>query len=105
MTGHEGPEGEYKYISTLSLKLVLYGVGGQHYTPPALTPGKRPGTDPIGVGWAPGPAWAGAESLIPTWILSPDRPSRSYSLYRLCKINLVLDVYGEVKSAEFLFKD
>ena len=39
-TGHEGPEGEYIYSSTLSLTLVLDGVGGQCHTPAILPPGK-----------------------------------------------------------------
>jgi hypothetical protein len=34
-------------------------------------------------GWAPGSVWTGAENLAPTGIRSPDRPSRSQSLYRL----------------------
>ena len=34
-------------------------------------------------GWAPGPVWTGAENLASTGILSPDRPARSQSLYRL----------------------
>ena len=34
-------------------------------------------------GWAPGPGWTGAENLALTGIRSPDRPSRSRSLYRL----------------------
>ena len=34
-------------------------------------------------GWAPGPVWTGAESLVPTGIRSPDRPARSELLYRL----------------------
>jgi hypothetical protein len=33
--------------------------------------------------WAPGPVWTGAENLAPTGIRSPDRPTRSESLYRL----------------------
>jgi hypothetical protein len=33
ITGHEGPEGEQRYSSTLSLTLVLDGVGGQHHAP------------------------------------------------------------------------
>ena len=35
------------------------------------------------VGWAPGPVWKGAENVASTGIRSPDRPARSYSLYRL----------------------
>ena len=50
---------------------------------PLFTPGK--GSVPIvqEAGWAPGPIWTGAENLAPTGIRSPDRPSRSQSLYRL----------------------
>jgi hypothetical protein len=48
-----------------------------------------PGKDPISIvqedGWAPGSVWTGAENLLsPTGIRSPDRPTRSRSLYRLC---------------------
>ena len=39
-TGHEGPEVEYSYSSTLSLTSALDGVGGQRHTPAALPPGK-----------------------------------------------------------------
>jgi len=39
-TGHEGPEGEYRYSSTLSLTSTLDGVGGQRHDPAALPPGK-----------------------------------------------------------------
>jgi hypothetical protein len=39
-TGHEGPEGEERYSSTLSLTSALDGVGGQRYAPPTLSPGK-----------------------------------------------------------------
>ena len=49
-TGHEGPEGEQRYTSTLSLTLALDGVGGQTHAPAALPLGKRPGTHCIG-GW------------------------------------------------------
>ena len=37
--GHEAPEGDYMYSSTLSLTLALDGVGGQRYAPTALPPG------------------------------------------------------------------
>jgi hypothetical protein len=39
-TGHEGPEGEYRYSSTLSLTSGLSGVGGQRHAPATLPPGK-----------------------------------------------------------------
>ena len=38
--GHEGPEGEYRYSSTLSVTSALDGVGDQRQTPAALPPGK-----------------------------------------------------------------
>ena len=38
--GHEGPEGEYIYSSTVSLTSVLHGVGGQGHASAALPPGK-----------------------------------------------------------------
>jgi hypothetical protein len=57
---------------------------GVSVTPrPLFTPGKDPVPIVQGTGWAPGPVWTGAESLAPTGIRSPDRPSRSQSLYRL----------------------
>jgi hypothetical protein len=39
-TGHEGPEGELRYSSTLSLTSALDGVVGQRHAPAALSPGK-----------------------------------------------------------------
>jgi len=40
-TGLEGPEGEERYGSTLSLTSALDGVGGQRHDPAALPPGKE----------------------------------------------------------------
>ena len=39
-TGHVGPEGEYRYSSTLSLTSALDGVGGHCHASAALPPGK-----------------------------------------------------------------
>ena len=39
-TGHEGPEGEYRYSSIRSLTSTLEGVGGQRHVPAASTPVK-----------------------------------------------------------------
>jgi hypothetical protein len=51
ITGHEGPEGEYRYSSTLSLTSALDGgLGGQLHAPTALPPAKTPSTHCIG-GW------------------------------------------------------
>ena len=41
-TGHEGPEGEYRYSPTLSLTSALDGVGGKRHAPGRFTPGKDP---------------------------------------------------------------
>jgi hypothetical protein len=73
--GHEGPDGEYRYSSTLSLTSVLDSGGWS-------TP--RPGLVLIvhEAGWAPGPVWTGAEKISPpTGIRPPDRPTRSESRY------------------------
>ena len=57
---------------------------GVSFTPrPLFTPGKGPIPIVQEAGWAPGPAWTGADNLAPTRIPSPDRPTRSESLYRL----------------------
>jgi hypothetical protein len=39
-TGHEGPDGEYRYSTTFSFISALDGVGGQRHAPGALPPGK-----------------------------------------------------------------
>jgi hypothetical protein len=49
---------------------------------PYFTPGKDPIPIVQEVGWAPDLVWTGGKSR-PTGIRSPDRPSRSQSLYRL----------------------
>ena len=43
-TGHEVPEGEQIYNSTLPLTSALDGVGGQRHAPTALPPRKDPVT-------------------------------------------------------------
>ena len=40
ITGHEGPEGEWRYSPTFSLTSALDGVDGQRDDPAALPPGK-----------------------------------------------------------------
>ena len=37
-TGHEGPQGEQRYSSTISLNSALDGAGGQRHTPASLPP-------------------------------------------------------------------
>ena len=50
VAGHEGPEREKRYSSTLSLTSALDGVGGQRLAPAALPPGKRTNSNLTG-GW------------------------------------------------------
>jgi hypothetical protein len=57
---------------------------GVSATPRSLfTPGKDPVPIVQKAGWAPGPAWTGAENLAPTGIRSPNSPVRSQTLYQL----------------------
>jgi hypothetical protein len=57
---------------------------GVSVTPrPLFTPGKDPVPIVQEVGWAPGQVWTGAENLAHAGIRSPDRLTRSHSLYRL----------------------
>ena len=41
ITGHDGPEGEERYSSTISLTSALDGLGGQIHASAALDPGKE----------------------------------------------------------------
>ena len=82
-TGHECPEGEQMYSSTLPLISVLDGSGWPTPRPGRFTPGKDPVPNVQEAGWAPGPIWTGAENLASTGIRFPDRPARREWLYRL----------------------
>jgi len=75
MTGHEGPEGEQHYNSTLSSTTALDAGGCSTPFQGRFTPGKDPIPIVWEVGWAPGPVWTGAENFAPTGILSLDRPA------------------------------
>jgi hypothetical protein len=79
--GHEGPEGEYRYSSTLSLTSALDGGG---WSSPRSGP-FTPGNDPVPIvqqgGWAPGPVWTDAENLVPSSFRTPDLQTSSESLY------------------------
>jgi len=79
-TAHTGSRG-------IAILFLDHGTGrgcGVSVTPRLLfTPGKDPVPIVQEAGWAPGPVWTGAENLAPTGIGSPDRPTRSQSLYRL----------------------
>ena len=72
-----GPEGEYKYSSTLSLTSALDGVGDQRHAR-TLILGKDPEHIVQEAGWVSGLVWRGAENLDPTGIRFADRPARNY---------------------------
>ena len=76
-TCHEGPEGEKRYSSTLSLAPALDVGGLSTPLPSRFTPEKDPAPTIQEAGWAPGPVWTGAKNLAPTGVRSPDRPVRS----------------------------
>jgi len=76
-TGHERPEGEYRYSSILSLTSALDGGGWSMPRPGRFTPGKEPVLIVQEVGWAPGQVWTRAGNLNPNGIRSPGRPARS----------------------------
>ena len=63
ITGHEGPEGQWRYTCTLYLSSVLDGVGGKCHTP---------GNDMVPIvqkaGFAPGPFWMCVKNLVLTGI-------------------------------------
>jgi hypothetical protein len=81
-TGHEGPEGEYRYSSTISLTSALNG--GVKATPRPLNTRESPGTHCTG-GWVgPRVRLDGRGKPRPTVIRFPDRPACSESLCRLC---------------------
>ena len=71
--GHEGPEVEQRYSSTLSLTLALDGSRWSTPRPGRFTPGKDPVPIVQKAGWAPGPDRTGAKILALTGIRFPDR--------------------------------
>jgi len=70
---------------------------------PQFTPGKDPVPILQEAGWAPGPAWTGAENLASTGIRSPDRPARSQSLYRLSYLaHIFQGIKVKIRGSTFL---
>jgi hypothetical protein len=65
ITGHEGPEGEQRYSSTLSLTSALDEVGCQRHAPAALPQGKRTGTHCTGSCVDPRAGLDGCGNLAP----------------------------------------
>jgi hypothetical protein len=82
-TGHEGPEGDQLYSSTLPSTSALDGGGWSAPRPGRFTLWKDPVPIVQEAGWTPVPFWTGAENLATTGIRSPDRPARNELLYRL----------------------
>jgi hypothetical protein len=80
---HKGPDGEYRYNSTLLLTSALDRGGWSTPRPGGFTPGNYTVPKIQEAGWVPGPAWAGMENLAPSRIRTPDRPARNVLLYQL----------------------
>jgi hypothetical protein len=89
--GHEGPEREQKYSSTLSLTSALDGGWVVKATPWPLYRRERAGARCIG--GLVGPR-AGVENLASTRIRSLNRPACIESLYRLRRPGLPIGMYG-----------
>ena len=75
ITGHESPEVEERYSSTLSLTSELNGVGGQRHDPAAIPPGMTRYPLYRRLGGSPGPVWTGVENIAFTGIRSSDLPA------------------------------
>jgi hypothetical protein len=73
------------------------GVGVSVTFRPLFTPGKDPVPNVQEAAWAPGPAWTGAENLVPNGIGSPDRPAtrptttsiNTYTNYSFIKLYVI----------------
>jgi len=75
--GHEGPEMEMRYSSTLSLTSALEAGGRSTPCAGRFTP------YPFMAGWTPGPIWMGVENLTLSWTWFLDWSARCESLYWL----------------------
>jgi hypothetical protein len=75
ITGHEGPDVERRYTSTLSLTTSLDGGGGSTPHPSCFIHGKDPVPIVYEAGWALGPVLTGMVNLEHTGIRSPYLPA------------------------------
>ena len=80
-TRNKSPEWGQKYSSTLSLTSTLEMGGCTTSRPGFFTPVEILTVQEAG--WAPGQVLTNARNLAPTGIRSPNRPTRSETLYRL----------------------
>ena len=83
VTGDEGPNGESRYSSIISLTSALDGVGGQHHASAVLPPGRPRYPLYRRLGGSQGRSGRVGKISSPTSVRYPDRPARSESLYRL----------------------
>ena len=70
-TGHEGPEGEQMFSSTLPSTSALDGCGWSTPRLGRFTPGKDPVPIVQEAWWAPGSVWTGEENIAPHRDLNP----------------------------------
>ena len=74
-TGHEGPEWEQMYSSTLPSTSALDGVGGKRHAPAALSPGKTRYPLYRRLGGPQERSGRVRKNIVSTGIRSPDRPA------------------------------
>jgi hypothetical protein len=74
-------EGRSRYSSYQFATRYYKKVGGQHHSPAALTPGRRPGSHHTGSWVGLGYCLDGTENTAPTGIPSPDHPVRKTTRY------------------------
>ena len=82
-TGYEGPDGQYRYSTTLSLTSAINGVDGNATAQPLHSWERDPVPIVQEVGGTPGDFWTGVENLDPTGIRSQDRPASRYIGYAI----------------------
>jgi hypothetical protein len=94
-SSHEGPEGEYKYSSNLSLTSALDGGGGVHNaTPRPLYPRERHAVPIVQEAhFAPGPVWTGAGKSC------PHRDSTHFERYININLYHTISVFPKEKAA------
>jgi hypothetical protein len=97
-TGHESPEVEHRYSSTLSPNSGLDWVGGQQRTPAALTRGKRPGRTRLG---GPQGRYGRVRKIVPSPRFNPQTVQPAASRYTdYATPAHKLRVYGAKESLE-----
>jgi hypothetical protein len=89
---HEGPDGEQRYSSNLSLTSALDRGGWSMSRPDRFTYGEDPVPIMWATGWATGSVWTDVKNITLTGFRSPNGPDRSESLYQLSYPGPILEI-------------